>query len=255
MEGRWQKKSLLQRNGRGAAPLLGRKRSRLSGARRSRARRQRRAGGRRRRRRRRSSSEDSWSPKTQTGRRLPTAGAAFEARVFQAPALPAAAMWAAKAVRPAQLDQIVTAGRLGGEAFGELRRGAQIVLHPASILADCAPLSQMDSRFSGVHARAERERCGGSGQPLWGGRFYCLSQLERRCNGARHKRRSRVSAPPCGLSFRANLQFSGLVGSSTFTVMLSPSQGCPPFSVAPHIWPNGGHWSHLGYCTEVAIAW
>src|ERR1017187_8599877 len=36
-----------------------------------------------------------------------------------------------------------------------------------------------------------------------GGRFYCLSQLERRCNGARHKRRSRVSAPPCGLSFRA----------------------------------------------------
>src|ERR1039457_1067256 len=140
----------------------------------------------------------------------------------------------AKAVRPAQLDQIVTAGRLGGEALRELRCGAQIVLHPASILADCAPLSQMDSRFSGVHARAERERCGGSGQPLWGGgggffffsrlggvvcggggggggerwggagqpfgggggRFYCLSQLERRCNGARHKRRSRVSAPP-----------------------------------------------------------
>src|ERR1022692_157365 len=30
MEGRWQKKSLLQRNGRGAAPLLGRKRSRLA---------------------------------------------------------------------------------------------------------------------------------------------------------------------------------------------------------------------------------
>src|ERR1017187_6879560 len=83
MEGRWQKKSLLQRNGRGAAPLLGRKRSRLSGARRSRARRQRRAGGRRRRRRRRSSSEDSWSPKTQTGRRLPVAGGALEARVFQ----------------------------------------------------------------------------------------------------------------------------------------------------------------------------
>src|ERR1017187_3151045 len=81
MEGRWQKKSLLQRNGRGAAPLLGRKRSRLSGARRSRARRQRRAGGRRRRRRRR--SEDSWSPKTQTGRRLPVAGGALEARVFQ----------------------------------------------------------------------------------------------------------------------------------------------------------------------------
>src|ERR1022692_568285 len=83
MEGRWQKKSLLQRNGRGAAPLLGRKRSRLSGARRSRARRQRRAGGRRRRRRRRSSSEDSWSPKTQTGRRLPVACGALEARVFQ----------------------------------------------------------------------------------------------------------------------------------------------------------------------------
>src|ERR1022692_830762 len=93
MEGRWQKKGLLQRNGRGAAPLLGRKRSRLSGARRSRARRQRRAGGRRRRqrraggrrrrRRRRSSSEDSWSPKTQTGRRLPVAGGALEARVFQ----------------------------------------------------------------------------------------------------------------------------------------------------------------------------
>src|ERR1017187_784949 len=39
-----------------------------------------------------------------------------------------------------------------------------------------------------------------------GGRFYCLSQLERRCNGARHKRRSRVSAPPCGLSARASLK-------------------------------------------------
>src|ERR1022692_3907194 len=196
MEGRWQKKSLLQRNGRGAAPLLGRKRSRLSGARRSRARRQQRAGGRRRRRRRRSSNEDSWSPKTQTGRRLPVAAAALEARVFQTPVLPAAAMRTAKAVRPAQLDQIVTAGRLGGEALRELRCGAPIVLHPASILADCAPLSQMDNRFSGVHARAEQERCGGSEQPLWKGHFCCLSQLERRCSGARHKRRSRVSAPP-----------------------------------------------------------
>src|ERR1017187_7597556 len=59
------------------------------------------------------------------GRRLPPAGAALEARVFQTPVFPAAAMRTAKAVRPAQLDQIVTAGRLGGEALRELRCGAQ----------------------------------------------------------------------------------------------------------------------------------
>ena len=41
------------------------------------------------------------------------------------------------------------------------------------------------------------------GDPYCKGRFYCLSQPERRCSGASHKRRSRVSDPPCGLTFRA----------------------------------------------------
>src|ERR1017187_7124310 len=71
------------------------------------------------------------------GRRLPAAGAALEARVFQAPALLATAMRTAKAVRPAQLDQVVAAGRLGREAAGELRPGAQFILHSGNlILAD-----------------------------------------------------------------------------------------------------------------------
>src|ERR1019366_4963724 len=75
------------------------------------------------------------------GRRLPPAGTALEARVFQAPVLPAAAMRTAKALRPAQLDQIVAAGRLGRKALRELRDGAQIFLHPPSILAESRSLS------------------------------------------------------------------------------------------------------------------
>src|ERR1022692_2135258 len=86
----------------------------------------------------------------------PPADAALEARVFQAPVLPAAAMRTAKALRPAQLDQIVAAGRLGREALRELRGGAQIFLHPASILAVSRSLSQVDSRFQGARTRAQQ---------------------------------------------------------------------------------------------------
>src|ERR1017187_10313359 len=55
----------------------------------------------------------------------------------------------------AELDQIVAAGRPGREALRELRGGAQIFLHPASILAESRSLSQVDSRFQGgTHASA-----------------------------------------------------------------------------------------------------
>ena len=74
-------------------------------------------------------------------------------------------LWTAKAVRPAQLDQVVAAGRLGREAAGELRPGAQFILHSGNlILADRAPLSQVDSRFQGVRPRAQQPCCSGSDQ-------------------------------------------------------------------------------------------
>ena len=56
----------------------------------------------------------------------------------------------------AELDQIVAAGRLGREALRELRGGAQIFLHPASILAVSRSLSQVDSRFQGARTRAQQ---------------------------------------------------------------------------------------------------
>src|ERR1019366_5876930 len=33
-----------------------------------------------------------------------------------------------------------------------------------------------------------------------------------------------------------------------------PIPGMSAVLVAPSIWPNGGHWSYLGYCTKVAMA-
>src|ERR1019366_7116985 len=94
-----------------------------------------------------------------------------EARVFQAPVLPAAAMRTGKALRPAQLDQIVAAGRLGRKAPRELSDGAQIFLHPPATLAESRSLSQVDSRFLGGPASERQPLSGGSGQLLWKGPF------------------------------------------------------------------------------------
>src|ERR1019366_9109055 len=57
-------------------------------------------------------------------------------------------MRTAKALRPAQLDQIVAAGRLGRKALRELRDGAQIFLHPPSILAESRSLSVLTASSS-----------------------------------------------------------------------------------------------------------
>src|ERR1017187_7466019 len=71
----------------------------------------------------------------------------------------------------AVLDQIVAAGRLGRKAPRELRDGAQIFLHPPSILAESRSLSQVDSRFLGGPASERQPLSGGSGQLLWKGPF------------------------------------------------------------------------------------
>src|ERR1022692_3024133 len=92
-------------------------------------------------------------------RRLPVAGAALETCALQTPALPAAAMRAAKAVRPAQLDQVIAAGGLGREAGCQLGRGVAIVRHPASMLADCAPPSQV-TVYRAASVRLPRRRRG-----------------------------------------------------------------------------------------------
>src|ERR1017187_4437772 len=92
-------------------------------------------------------------------RRLPVAGAALETCALQTPALPAAAMRAAKAVRPAQLDQVIAAGGLGREAGCQLGRGVAVVRHPASMLADCAPPSQV-TVYRAASVRLPRRRRG-----------------------------------------------------------------------------------------------
>src|ERR1017187_3522361 len=101
------------------------------------------------------------------------------------------------------LDQIVAAGRLGRKALRELRDGAQIFLHPPSILAESRSLSQVDSRFlgapqaSGSHSAADRANSYGRG------RFYWLSRLQRRCGGVRPQPENQVSGPPFGVLFHA----------------------------------------------------